>query len=413
MRRLVAKMRKSRASVDASYLRQTNQRLILSAVYERNTTSRAELAKALDLSKPAISDNLAELLRLGVIEEVGEGAAAQKGGRKPLLLKFNRNHKYIIAVDLNYSNPVVALGNLKNEIISEVDIRIDRSASQDRRFSLIEKGIDELLHSSDIEKEDLLCIAVSSPGVFDARGNILAQNEGYGRIQWSGSSLRDALREKYSTEILVKNDMKAATLGEWAYGAGRGEDNLLYISCGAGLGSGIILNGKLYEGRHFNAGEIYYYMNGAKPDHADGLEDRICIKQLVQTCMADVRKGVKTCLRDKAKPLGFEDIVAAYHLEDPYTLRQVRRICGELCALIFNLGNFLALEKVIFGGEYTVFGDTLLSEYEKHYQSRIQLNTGVKLAALGKYSGAYGMLYMARENYFDSICFKNAADKDR
>ncbi|MFH1879164.1 MAG: ROK family transcriptional regulator, partial [Bacillota bacterium] len=393
-------MRKSRVSVDASYLRQYNQRLILDAVYERNTTSRAELSKALALSKPAISDNLSELLRLGVIDEVGEGAVAKKGGRKPLLLKFNMNHKYIVAVDLNYTNPIVALGNLKNEILCENDMRIDRNASRDHRFSVIENGIDELLRTSGVEKEALLCIAVSSPGVFDAQGNILSQNEGYGRILWSGSNLRDALQKKYSVDIHVKNDIKVATLGEWACGAGRGEENLLYISCGAGLGAGIVLNAKLYEGRHFNAGEIYYYLDGNKPSHVNGLEDQICMKRLVQTCIEDVRKGMKTCLQDKAKRFGFEDIVVAYQKKDPYVRRQIRRICGELCTLIFNLGNFLALEKVIFGGEYAVFGDTLLNEYEKHYQPRVQLSAGVKLAALGKYSGVHGMLYTARNAYF-------------
>ena len=75
-------MQNNRVSVDASYLRQYNQRLILDAVYERDHTSRTELSKTLNLSKPAISDNLSKLLRLGVIEEVGEGTAAKKGRAK-------------------------------------------------------------------------------------------------------------------------------------------------------------------------------------------------------------------------------------------------------------------------------------------------------------------------------------------
>ena len=400
-------MPKSKVSVDASYLRQHNQRLILDAVYERSTTSRAELSKVLALSKPAISDNLSELLRLGVIEEIGEGAAAQKGGRKPLLLKFNKNYKYIVAIDLNYSNPVLVLGNLKNEVLCEYHIRLDRNASRDDRFSIISNGIDELLRTSGIEKEALLCIAVSSPGVFDAQGNILSQNEGYGRIVWSGSSLRDALRNTYHVDILVKNDIKAATLGEWAYGAGRGEENLLYISCGAGLGAGIVLNSTLFEGRHFSAGEIYYYMSGNTSGLSRGLEEKICMKHLMQTCKDDVQKGVKTSLQTITGDIGFEEIVSAYQHKDPYVRRQVQRICRELCVLAFNLGNFLALNQVIFGGEYAVFGDTLLHEYERHFQPRVRFGAEVRLAALEKYSGIFGMLYTARETYFNSICGLN------
>jgi len=398
--------------VDASYLKQYNRRLILDAVFERNTTSRAELSKALGLSKPAISDNIAELLHLGVVEEVGEGSAAKKGGRKPLLLKFNRNHKYIVSVDLNYSNPIVALGNLKNEIIREYDIGIGLDTSRDYRFSVIENGIDSLLAASGLAGEDLFCIAVSSPGVFDARGNILSQNEGLGRILWSGNNLWDALQKKYNAHIIVKNDIKAATLGEWAFGAGKGEENLLYINCGAGLGAGIVLNSKLYEGRHCNAGEIYYYLDGRGAKHTGGLEDRICMKQLLESVAADIQKGVKTCLPNGVNPIGFGEVVSAYRKKDPYVLRRVKRICGELCALMFNLGNFLAVDEVIFGGEYAAFGETLLAEYEKRYLPRIRFSASVKPAALGKYSGIHGMLYTAREAYFDSICNINISEKE-
>ena len=406
-------VRKSRMSVDASYLRQYNQRLILNTVYERGTTSRAELSKALSLSKPAISDNLSELLRLGVIEEAGEGAAAEKGGRKPLLLRFNANHKLFIAVDLNYTSPVVALGNLKGDVLCKHSIRMEPNASRDRRISMLVRGIGELLRLGGVGKGDLQGIAISSPGVFDAQGNLLSQNEGYGRVLWSGGRLRDALRDQYGVEILVKNDIKAATIGEWAHGAGKGEENLLYISCGVGLGAGIVLNGKLYEGMRCDAGELYYFLGSGGRGHSAGLEERICIKRLVQTCGEAVEKGVQTSLRDSKGGIGFAEIVAAYQAGDPYVRRRIRQICGELCTLAFNLGNFLSLNQVIFGGEYNVFGDMLLSEYASRYAPRKQPGARVRLAALGKYSGIHGMLYTARNAYFDSICFTSPNRTDR
>lgn len=397
-------MRSKRTSVDASYLRKYNQRLILDAVYEKETTSRVELSKILHLSKPAISDNLSELLELGIVEEIGEGTVAEKGGRKPLLLKFNQNHKYIVIIDLNYSNPVVVLGNLKNEIMNELDIRVAKNASPDQYVTVIENGIDSLLSSSGYEPKDIFCIAVSSPGVFDAEGNILSQNPGYGRILWHESNLRGALQNKFNMNIIVKNDIKAATLGEWTYGAGHGEENLLYLSCGVGLGAGIVLNSKLYEGRHFNAGEIYYYLDMSKPELAGTLEDRICMKQLIEGCVADIQAGVETCLKDCTDPIGFKDIEIAYQKKDPYVCSKVKQICDVLCTLMFNLGNFLALDKVIFGGEYAVFGETLLTEYVNRFIPCLSNGVNIELAALGKYSGIHGMLFTAREAYLNYIC---------
>jgi predicted NBD/HSP70 family sugar kinase len=397
-------MQKKRKSVDASYLRKYNQRLILDAVYARSTTSRVALSKALGLSKPAISDNLSDLLKVGVIEEIGEGTPTEKGGRKPSLLQFNKNLKIIVAIDLNYIDPVIVLGNLQNEVLSEKAIHIPKDTPYDQRFTMIENCIDSLLKATDLPPAHLFCIAISSPGIFDADGNILTQNIGYGRTLWKDSHLKKAWQQKYSADIIIKNDIKAATLGEWTYGAGKGEENLLYVSCGAGMGSGIILNNSLFEGRHYNAGEIYYYLDMSQPDYAGPLEDRICIKPLIENVRADVQRGVHTCLRDCEDQISFSDIVLAYQAKDSYICRKVDFICDELCTLIYNLGNFLALDKVIFGGEYTVFGETLQARFQERFQTRIKFSTSIQFAALGKYSGIHGMLYMARDAYFTSIC---------
>ena len=305
---------------------------------------------------------------------------------------------------MNYSNPIVVLGNLKNEIIREYDMRIDPDAPHSHSFAAIETAIDEMLRFSGLDREELLCIAVSSPGVFDDQGNILMQNDSSGRILWSGNRLGDALHKKYGVDIFVKNDIKAATIGEWAFGAGKGAENILYISCGAGLGSGIVLNSKVYEGRRFNAGEIYYYSDGNDSVHSTGLESRICMAPLIRSCMADVQKGAETYLQNAPRPLGFGEVVSAYQNGDPYVHRRITWVCGELCTLMFNLGNFLALDEVIFGGEYSVFGDTLLKEYEKRFAPRLHAGARVKLAALGRYSGIHGLLFSARDAYFNALC---------
>ena len=397
-------MQGHKTSVDASYLRKLNSRLILDAVYARETTSRAALSKALHLSKPAISDNLADLLQLGVIVEIGEGAATKKGGRRPLLLKFNKAYRFIVALDLSYSNPVAVLGNLQNEIIAETDIRISGDSSKNQYVESITKGIDHLLRQGNCGIKDVFCIAISSPGVFDAEGNILSQNPGYSRVMLNESRLLEALSKKYGINLMIKNDIKAATLGEWAYGAGQGEEHLLYVSCGVGLGTGFVLNGELFEGKRFNAGEIYYYLDSQRMTNAQPLEDRVCMKQLIESCMDDIRAGAETCLGDGKGRIGFQDIVTAYKNQDPYILRKIERISQELCILMFNLGNFLGMDTVIFGGEYAVFGETLAAVYQTDLQPRLRAGASLRLAKLGKYSSTHGMLVSARDALFSTIC---------
>jgi len=400
-------MQEKKTSVNFSYVKGVNQKLILRTIYDKATTSRAELSKQLSLSKPTISDNLSSFLNIGIIEELGEGAVSEKGGRKPLLLKFNKKHKYIIAVDLNYSNPVFVLGNLKNEIISQFDIQISMNASLDSYYTVIENGINILLSSSGFDRKDLLCIAIASPGVFDEKGNLLSLNPSYGGVLWCTIDFRDLLQKKYNVNVIIKNDIKAATMGEWAYGAGIGANNLLYISCGVGLGAGIVLNSQLYEGILFNAGEIYNYLDASMLERGETLEDTLCMKYLIQNTVEDIKAGKETCLKNCANNINFKSIVEAYNEKDPYILSKVKEVCIILCTLIFNFSNFLALDKVIFGGEYTVFGETLLEEYKKKFQPRSNFVPEIRLAALNKNSGIHGLLYIAREAYFDFICNHN------
>lgn len=96
-------------ALNATDIKYVNQRLILDAIFQSDTTSRTQLSRELHLSKPAVSDNLKPLLDLGIVDERGVGSPGPSGGRKSVLLRFNPAHRLIIAVSLNFSDPVFAL----------------------------------------------------------------------------------------------------------------------------------------------------------------------------------------------------------------------------------------------------------------------------------------------------------------
>ena len=78
-------------ALNATDIKRQNQRLILDAVFRSGSTSRSQLSKELSLSKPAISDNLTELLEAGIVRESGESSSSPSGGRKSILLQPNGN----------------------------------------------------------------------------------------------------------------------------------------------------------------------------------------------------------------------------------------------------------------------------------------------------------------------------------
>lgn len=387
-----------------SYLRAINQRRVLEAIENCRVTSRTELAHLLSMSKPAISDNLQRLLSLGLVEETSEGSASPNGGRRPVMLRFNENRKYVIAIDLNNSNPIFVMYNLRHEIIRELDIRVSKSADLNAHINVLENGIQMLMDSSARKREDILYITVAAPGVYNDDGELCGYNRVNPGAFWSQSDIKQTLEERFGIPVLVKNDIKAAALGEWSIDRDGDSRNMMYVGCGIGMGVGYILDGKLYEGHRFNAGEIYNYTDREKIRMGLTLEDAICMESLLQRVRRDMKKGVKSSLQEKKNPVEFEDIVAAHDAGDPYILNLIRDIADDICILILNFANMLCVDKVVFGGEYAAFSKTIFDQFEKVFKPLCHHPPELMLPKLGKYSGVMGMVCLAKERYFDEIC---------
>lgn len=381
-----------------------NQKIILNKVFEKGLTSRTELSHDLQLSKPAIADNLNDLLAIGIVEECGEGEVGKGGGRKPRLLRFNKNHKFIIAIELNYEDPIFVLGNLNGDIFNEFSVKISENANPRVRMELIKNAIHILLNSNDIDSEDLACIAISSPGVFPDKTELSFTNPQF--KDWFDLDLPHSIPGEFHVNVLLKNDVNMAAVGESRYGAGRSSQNMLYISCGSGLGSGLILGSRLYEGRFNSAGEIFDYIT---PSTLTGknLEDTISIDGLVKQVQ---ESALASRLEAQGKPVNFNTVVEEYQSGNPVIKEFISGITVHLGCIVANTVNLLSLDTVIVGGEYSVFNDTILEGIRGIIQSHCIFPPAVRPSELGRHAGIMGLFAVAREQYFESIINKDILD---
>ena len=382
-------------TLNTSDIKKTNQRLVLDAIFHSVTTSRTQLAKELSLSKPAISDNLESLLQLGIVKEIGESSVGSAGGRRSILLQFNPMHKYIISVNLNFSNPVFVLGNLNGDILNSFDVFIAEGTPVNSCMELINSGIRILLQSLGSNADNICSIAVAAPGVYDDSGKLLFFNNDCGGPSWWSLNLKEELTSEFGLPVIIFNDIKAAALGEWVKGAGCHESNLIYLSAGLGIGAGIILNGTLFRGENFNAGEIYDYTDSAS---VDGIifEDTIRIEHLKEQC----QKLPFFASREAS----LDNIVEAYRQGNPEVTAIISRICRQLAVVTYNFMNFISIRHIVFGGEYAPFGDCYAKQLEKLFtNSKSRISPDIRITDLGKFAGIQGMFYLAQQQYFDEI----------
>ena len=222
-----------------------NRQLVTKTIYDAGQISRAQVARVTRLTRPTISDMVAELMAQGLVVEVGY--APSTGGKRPMLLRVDEDARHMVSIDLSRKDFRGAVIDLRGEVRH----REHRPLRGDRRsLDLVFELVDALVAAAD---RPLLGIGVGTPGLIDAVNGVIvaAVNQ-----EWTDVPLRRLLEERYGVPAYVANDCQVAALGEFTFGNVNGVQDLVVISVGWGIGAGIVLGGQLLHGNPFGAGEI-------------------------------------------------------------------------------------------------------------------------------------------------------------
>jgi glucokinase len=231
-----------------------NARQVLRCVLETEPTTRTAIAKKLSLSKPTVSAAVSSLIEEGWVTETGSGEASASGGRKPVNLKFNPKKAHCIGIDIGGTKVAVGITDLKGELESYRTFPTQEYLDHDF-FPTIRKMADEMMAELSLEQEEILGVGAGIPGVTNVKTGIVEEAPA---LKWRDYPVREKLEEVFPYPVYVDNDVNIGALGEHWTGRGRGKQNLIYIAIGTGIGSGIILNGQLFRGSQYSAGELGY-----------------------------------------------------------------------------------------------------------------------------------------------------------
>jgi glucokinase-like ROK family protein len=214
--------------------------------------SRAELARQMGLTRAAVTAIVNDLLSARIIREAG--GIRVHNGRPPVVLEIDPEGGFVVGIDFGASHLSVLIADLGAHILEEAEIAIDICAGPKICLDRADRLLRDLLKKAGKEVKDILAIGVGVPGpiVSDA-GMVLAPPIMPG---WDRFPIRDTLVKMWERPVSLSNDSDLGALGEWAAGAGRGEQNLAYIKIGTGIGAGLLLDGQIYRGISGSAGEI-------------------------------------------------------------------------------------------------------------------------------------------------------------
>lgn len=159
----------------------------------------------------------------------------------------------VVGVDLGGTKIDLGLVDPQDRIIGRRRMPTDQHEGPQAVVGRIAQGVAELERSLS-GGDRIAALGICSPGPLDQRAGVLMDPPNLPDLH--KSPLRDMLAERLDVPVRLEHDAKAAALGDFHYGAGRGAKSMVYIVVGTGVGAAIIVDGELYRGEHNFAGEV-------------------------------------------------------------------------------------------------------------------------------------------------------------
>jgi len=272
----------------------------------------------------------------------------------------------VIAVDLGGTKIVTALIFENGDILDREHILTQASEGPEAVIKRMLGTIDLLLERQNMKASDLkgICVAAASP--VDMKKGIVSTPPHL--PGWYAVPLRDIVRDRYGIDTYLINDVKAAVLGEYRFGAGKGIDNLICITLGTGIGGGIITNGKLYFGEVGGAGEVGHMTidaNGPRCvcGNTGCWELFVSGTAMEREVVRHLSSGEASSLAEINRKNGIVtsvDITRAARNGDVLAIRVIAGSARYLGIGLVNLVNIFNPGMIIIGGGLSKIGDILM-----------------------------------------------------
>lgn len=316
--------------------------------------------------------------------------------------------KYNICLDIGGTKVLGAIFNEKDEIIYRLKKKTKEEGDDSENVErLIIRVVDEMLQESGVRTSQVHAISAGAPGVINSESGIVLFSP---NLPWRDYDIRTPIEKKFKVPFYIGNDVNVGVLGEYSYGAARNFSNVVGFFVGTGMGGGLILDGRLYTGHQFKAGE-YGHMILDPEGPLCGCGQRGCLeafsskKGMSGYILQQISRGRKTYMEGRIENGVFKSkaLKKALAQGDEVSMEAVDRACHYLAVATGNMINTFSPDIVVYGGGVIeavgdLFLEKILKEVDRYCMPSIRSTVQMNIAALGDDSVLYGALAMIQEH---------------
>lgn len=382
--------------VDIHDIRNINQTLLLHLIRDKQPISRAEIAKITGLRAGTISSVVNRLIESGAIYEGAEGPSS--GGRKPTYLYINGENAYVLAVDIGVHDTVYAVSDFSGRILTQKTLMTEGKAQT--FLEKLSNEINETIKKS-YSRVKFAAVGVSVPGLIRRDTGEVAVSP---NLEWSNTPVKAILEKKLNLPVYVENDANAAAFSELWYGPldEIRVKTLLYILVVDGLGTGLIIDGRLHVGSQIGLGG-FGHMSIEPNGEICSCGRRGCWETLASESATIARYHRLMNNKNDSMTTSITDLIGFAKRGDEKAVSALKATAEYLGEGIANLVHGLSPEIVVVGGNISVYWDLIAPIIKEKIKSRYLVPSVVKIdirpASVNR-PGLFGAIPIALQNFF-------------
>lgn len=312
--------------------------------------------------------------------------------------------KYVIGIDLGGMSAKGALLD-GDELKGISRCETNKNCTAEETASRLAALAREVAERAGIPFGQISSVGVGSPGVIDAKEGVVVRWTNFG---WENVPLASLLERELSVPVRVLNDANAAALGEYEFGAGKSFSSAVMVTLGTGVGSGIVFDGKLFEGNKGAGAELGHTVIRAggvmcscgRRGCFEAYASATALMRETRAAMLRHPESVMWKLASSLDKVNGRTAFDGMRAGDPTASRVVKRYLKNLAEGLSNIANAFCPEAIVLGGGVSAEGETITKPLERIVNGSF-IGGGfapVKIvkASLGNDAGIYGAAAGAR-----------------
>lgn len=389
---------------DKQLIKEINKASIFQVIHDLGPISRADIAKILKLTSATVSSNMLELIEEGIVQEIGTGISS--GGRKPVLVTISDSGVFFLGVDIHKDGVEAAVVTLTGRIVATAEQPFQHENGD------FEHDVLACIRAarSLAQVQNIKSIGIGMHGIVDTTKSISVFAPA---MSLRNFDLKTFIEREEHLPVCVDNDANAMALGESWFGQAKQVKNYVFLNVGRGIGSGIVLNGEVFRGSRYAAGEIGHIRvvdNGIQCVCGKyGCLDTVATEYtVIRDTISALHTGIKSeaarIVAGNLNAINFETIQEAAASGDECVIDILSKTGRYIGVAVSYIINILNPEMIILGGSLSRLGEYMMDSLQEAAVnlSMKECSDGIKivLSSLREKAGVIGAATLGMRNLF-------------